>query len=197
MMKKASRRPKDFKIGCFHGKCNPEDGSIEAKLRNELFLIGMLKMAITRSESINIRLVGYEMPLQTGQARGRSIDLLGYDQNKVPWIIELKKADSSEKLNQVLKQIRDYEDLFREVKNSIEHEIQEKYHWSEFRFSGSTQKMILAHRGFYKSASLKNYKDLGVYCCSFSAIRANSEHEISLLENFGSKGFVSVKIENR
>ena len=37
-------RTEDFKIGCFHGKLVPEDGSIEATLRNELFLIGMLKM---------------------------------------------------------------------------------------------------------------------------------------------------------
>jgi len=196
-MIKTSRRPKDFKIGCFHGKLNPEDVSIEAILRNELFLIGMLKMAITRSESINIRLVAYEMPLQTGQARGRCIDLLGYDQNKSPWIIELKKADSNEKLDQVIEQILDYEDLFREVRNNIEREIQDKYHWGEFRFSGTIKKMILAHRKYFEGISIKNYTALGVYCCSFSNIGAKSEQEISLLENFGSKGLVRVKIENR
>lgn len=196
-MKKASSRSKDFKIGCFHGKLVPEDGSIEAILRNELFLIGMLKMEITRSQSKNIRLVAYEIPLQTGQARGRCIDLLGYDQDKVPWIIELKKADSNEKLNQAIEQILDYESLFREVRNSLEHEIQEKYHWSEFRFTGNTQKMILAHRKYFKGISPKNYTALGVYCCSFSYIGANNEQGISLLEKFGSKGFVRLKIENR
>lgn len=196
-MKKVSSRSKKFKIGCFHGKLIPEDGSIEARLRNELFLIGMLKMEITRSESKNIRLIGYELPLQTGKARGRCIDLLGYDQNKVPWIIELKKSDSNEKLNQAIEQILDYENLFREVRNSIEHEIQEKFHWSEFRFSGNTQKMILAHRRFFQDASPENYTALGIYCCSFSDIQANSEEGISLLEKFGSKGFVRLKIENR
>jgi len=197
MMKNASRRLKNFKVGCFHGKLNPEDGSIEAQMRNDLYLIGMLKMAVTRSESINIRLLAYELPLQTGKQRGRCIDLLGYDQNKVPWIIELKKADSNERLNQVIKQILEYEKLFRGVRNSIEHEIQRKYHWNEFKFSENTQKMILAHRTFFQDASLTNYKTLGVYCCSFSNIRTKSEQGISLLERFGSKGFVGLKIENR
>ena len=197
MIKNTSTRLEDFKIGCFHGKLSPEDGSIEAQIRNELYLIGMLKVALTRSESINIRLLAYELPLQTGKQRGRCIDLFGYDQNKVPWIIELKKADSNEKLNQVIEQILEYENLFRGVRNSIEHEIQRKYHWNEFRFSENTQKMILAHRKFFQHASPKNYETLGVYCCSFSDIRAKSEQGISLLEKFGSKGFVRLKIENR
>jgi hypothetical protein len=192
-MKDASTRLKDFKIGCFHGKINPEDGSIEAKLRNELYLIGMLKIAVTRSESIDIRLVAYELPLQTGKLRGRCIDLLGYDQNKVPWIIELKKADSNEKLNQVIEQVLEYADLFRGVRNSIEHEIQKKYHWNEYRFSENTQKMILAHRSFFQNTWPKNHETLGIYCCSFSHTLA----ENSLLEKFGSKGFVRLKIENR
>ena len=78
-MEKLSSRTRDFKIGCFHGKLNPEDGSIEASLRNELFLIGMLRMEITRAESRSIRLLAYELPLQTGRPRGQCIDLLGYD----------------------------------------------------------------------------------------------------------------------
>lgn len=196
-MNKTSSRSKDFKIGCFHGKLVPVDGSIEAILRNELFLIGMLKIAITKSESRDIRLVAYELPLQTGQSRGRCIDLLGYDQDKVPWIIELKKTDSNEKLDQVIEQINQYGCLFSEVKNSIKQEIKEKYHWDEFKFSGNTKKMILAHRGFYKGASLENYKALGIYCCSFSDIRAKREQGNSLLDKFGSKGFVRLKIENR
>lgn len=196
-MKSPSRRLKDFKIGCFHGKLIPEDGSTEAQMRNELYLIGMLKIAVTRSESIDIRLLAYELPLQTGKKRGRCIDLFGYDQNKVPWIIELKTADSNERLNQVIEQIIEYEDLFRGVRNSIEHEIQRKYHWNEFRFAENTQKMILAHRKFFQDVSPKNYETLGVYCCSFSDIRAKSEQEISLLDKFGSRGFVTLKIENR
>jgi len=196
-MEDASIRKKDFKIGCFHGKLIPEYGSIEATLRNELFLIGMLKIEITRTESKNIRLVAYEMPLQTGKARGQCIDLLGYDQNKVPWIIELKKSESNEDLSQIIQQICRYEVLFQEVRNNIEQEIQEKYHWGEFSFSEDTQKMILAHRRFFQDVSPENYKSLGIYYCSFSDIRADKEQEISLLERFGSKGFVRLKIENR
>jgi len=196
-MENTSSRKEDFKIGCFHGKLFPEDGSIEAKLRNELFLIGMLKMEITRAESKYIRLVAYEMPLQTGKTRGQCIDLLGYDQNKVPWIIELKKSESSEDLNQAIKQIYRYEDLFQRVRNNVEQEIQEKFHWSEFGFSEDTRKIILAHRKYFQDVSPESYKSLGIYCCSFSDIRANKEQDISLLDKFGSKGFVRLKIENR
>ena len=44
--KKRINKIERLKIGCFHGKLNPEDGSIEAKLRNDLYLIGMLKIAV-------------------------------------------------------------------------------------------------------------------------------------------------------
>ena len=115
-MEKVSSRTKDFRIGCFHGKPDPEDGSIEARLRNELFLIGMLRMQITRAESRSIRLVAYELPLQTGRPRGQCIDLLGYDENKVPWIIELKKSTSRERLGEVVKQIRRYDGLLSGVR---------------------------------------------------------------------------------
>ena len=114
-------RTEDFKIGYVHGKVFAQKGDSEAQLRNELFLIGMLKVEITRKESIDIRLVAYEMPLQTGQSRGQCIDLLGYDQNKKPWIIEVKKKSSGEKIDRIIKQINVYEKIFlsREQSGSV------------------------------------------------------------------------------
>ena len=197
VMGNSSSRKKDFKIGCFHGKFTPEDSSVEAILRNELFLVGMLKILVTRTESKNIRLVAYELPLQSGKSRGECIDLFGYDQNLMPWIIELKKSGSNESLNKIVNQINRYEDLFSPVREHVEREIQEKFHWKDFRFASETGKMILAHRAFYKNDPPGRYKSIGIYCCSFSDIRANGEKEISLLEKFGSKGFIRLKIENR
>ena len=195
--KSNTSRTKNFKIGCFHGKLTPENRSVEAILRNELFLVGMLKIQIARNESKDIRLVAYELPLQTGKSRGECIDLFGYDQNKVPWIIELKKSGSNERINKIVDQINRYEVLFSSIKKHIEVEIREKYHWNDFEFADGTEKMILAHRSFYKNDTPEGYKSLGIYCCSFSDIRANEEKEIFLLEKFGSKGFVRLKIENR
>ena len=191
-------RTEDFKIGCFHGKLVPEDSSIEATLRNELFLIGMLKMEITRAESKDIRLVAYEMPLETGQSRGRCIDLLGYDQDKKPWIIELKKKRSSDSIDQIIKQINDYEDMFQEIRDCVENEIRQKYHWHEFNFSEGTGKIILAGREFFGDMSLDSCKSLGIYCCSFSRIQDEmKEGKVVLLENNKGRGFVSLTIHNK
>lgn len=193
-------RTEDFKIGCFHGKLVPEDRSIEATLRNELFLIGMLKMEITRAESKDIRLVAYEMPLETEQSRGRCIDLLGYDQNKKPWIIELKKKSSPDSIDKIIKQINDYENMFQEIREYVEDEIRKRNHWNEFKFSEGTGKIILAGREFFKdkSKSLDSYKSLGIYCCSFSRIQDEiKEGKAILLENNKGKGFVSLTIHNK
>ena len=191
-------RTEDFKIGCFHGKLVPEDSSIEATLRNELFLIGMLKMEITRAESKDIRLVAYEMPLETGQSRGRCIDLLGYDRNKKPWIIELKKKRSSDSIDQIIKQINDYEDMFQEIRDYVEDEIRKRNHWNEFKFSEGTGKIILAGREFFKNIRLGSCKSLGIYCCSFSRIQDEmKEEKVALLENNKGKGFVSLTIHNK
>ena len=183
-MENTSSRTEDFKIGCFHGKLVPEDESIEATLRNELFLIGMLKMEIARAESKDIRLVAYEMPLETGKSRGRCIDLLGYDQNKKPWIIELKKKSSPDSIEQIIKQINDYENMFQKIREYVEDEIRKKFHWNEFKFSEGTGKILLAGREFFQGKSLDSYKPLGIYCCSFSRIQDEiKEGKVVLLEN--------------
>ena len=191
-------RTKDFKIGCFHGNVFAKARDSEAQLRNELFLIGMLKVKITRKEAIDIRLVAYEMPLETGQKRGRCIDLLGYDQKKKPWIIELKEKRSSESIDQILKQINDYEDMFQAIRKHVKDEIRQKYHWKKFKFSEGTGKIILAGREFFKGIRLDGCKSLGIYCCSFSRIQDEvKEEKVVLLENNKGRGFVSLRIHNK
>lgn len=191
-------RKANFKIGCVHGNVFAKNRDSEAQLRNELFLIGMLKVEVTRKEAIDIRLVAYEMPLQTGQSRGRCIDLLGYDQNKKPWIIELKKKNSNEKIDQIKKQIDDYEDIFQKIREHVEAEIRIKFHWNEFKFSEGTGKLILAGREFFhREKSLENYKSLGIYCCSFSRIQNEiKDRKVVLLEK-NKQGIINLKIHNK
>ena len=192
-----TERTNDFKIGCIHGKLIPEDGSIEATLRNELFLIGMLKVEITRKESIDIRLVAYEMPLQTGQSCGRRIDLLGYDQNKKPWIIELKKKSSTENIKQIIMQINNYEGMFQKIRGYVEDEVRTKFHWNEFKFSEGTGKIILAGREFFQGHNLESYKSFGIYCCSFSRIQDEiKDGKVVLLEK-NKQGFKKLKINKK
>ena len=193
-----AKRIKDFKIGCVHGKLSAQERGSEAQLRNELFLIGMLKIKITTQESINIRLVAYEMPLQTGQSRGCCVDLLGYDENKTPWIIELKKESSSENIDKVVEQVDSYTEMFNQTRDNIEKEIRERYHWKEFKFSQGTGKIILAGRTFFRNRKLRNYRELGIYCCLFSGIKdVVKEDEVALLAINKGKGIVNLKIQNR
>ena len=190
-------RKKDFKIGCVHGKLDPDDRSTEAILRTQLFLIGMLRVEITRNQSIDIRIVAYEMPLETGQSRGQCIDLLGYDQNKRPWIVELKKTTSKESIGQIIEQINRYESLFQEIRGYVQDEIRNKFHWNDFTFSGETGRIILAGRDFFQGENLESYESLDIYCCSFSRIQDEiRDGKVSLLEK-NRHGITNLRIHNK
>ena len=193
---KMTAREKDFKIGSFHGKILPEDWSSEAKLRNDLYLVGMLCINVTRTENVKIRLIGYEIPLGR---RGDRLDLLGYDEEHNPYLIELKKDNTNENLNQVMKQVHRYENQFSEIKSNIRDEFREKFHWPEFEFTDQVKKMILAHREFYKGKSAKDYKSTDIYICSFARLNDiyDADGNVIILDKRGSKGFVSLKIENK
>ena len=189
-------RKKDFKIGCFHGKILPGDQSSEAKLRNDLYLVGMLSINIARAENIKIRLIGYEIPFGH---RGDRLDLLGYDEDYNPYLIELKKDNTNEDLNQVMDQVRRYEEQFKDVKKAIRNEFRKKFHWPNFEFSNKVKKMILAHREFYTGKSPKKFKSTDIYLCSFARVNDiyNTDGNVIILDKRGSKGFVSLKIENK
>lgn len=124
--------------------------------------------------------------------------MLGYDQNKKPWIIELKKKRSPDSIDQIIKQINHYENMFGEIREYVEDEIRKKIHWNEFKFSEGTGKIILAGREFFEDKSLDSCKSLGIYCCSFSRIQDEiKEGKVVLLENNKGKGFVSLTIHNK
>ena len=191
-------RIKNFKIGCVHGKSSAQEKDSEAQLRNELYMIGMLKIEKSKKETINIRLVAYEMPLQTGQSRVCCIDLFGYDENKKPWIIELKTETSGEIIEKNIEQIDGYGEMFEQTRDNVEREIQEKYHWKEFKFSQGIGKVILAGRIFFQNKELINYRELGIYCCSFSRIKdVVRDDKVSLLEINKGKGTVNLRIHNK
>ena len=192
-------RKENFKLGCFHGKLNPENLKSEAKLRNDLYLIGSLKLNISRDNVKNIRLIGYEIPLKTGASRVNCIDLLGYDKNHIPYIIELKIGSSSEPLDKIIKQVNEYEKMFNDVKTYIEKEFTSKFHWSYFSFVSEPIKIILVHKDYYKNKSLNNFKiDNRTYICSFSRVKDISKNgSITLLEQCGSNGYVNLKIHNK
>ncbi|HQG93090.1 MAG TPA: hypothetical protein PLN27_15650 [Acidobacteriota bacterium] len=191
-------RQTGFRIGCFHGKLTAEKQDSEAQLRNELYLIGMLEIELSRKESIQIRLVAYEMPLHAGKTRGRCIDLFGYDQDFKPWIIELKGQDSNESIPKIAGQINGYAEHFVDIRESVRKEIQQKFHWKDFRFQGQAGKIILASREYWaRQAKDKDWPE-GIYCCSFSHIREVIKGDkVVLLENNKGKGIVGLTVHNK
>ena len=189
-----------FRIGSVHGKLNP-GGRSEAKIRNDIFLIGFISVEVLKGINIPVRLVGYEMPTKkNNRSRDECIDLFGYDNNHKPYIIEVKRPTAKDNINDVIEQICRYEKQFINIYKDVESEIKIKYNWKNFRFSDGVGKIILSGRSFYmnkrKEGTLGSYRELGIYMCSFARI-SNDKDSYKLLDKFGSKGILRLKIENR
>ena len=196
-MIKQELRTSDFKIGCFHGKLNPVKLESEAQLRNEVYLTGNLKIVVSKNESIYIRLLAYELPLEKEKPRGRCIDLLGYDAKWKPYIIELKDGDSTMTIEDTIKEVMGYAKDFESIRKHIENEVKEKFFYPDFNFSNGVGKVILAPRSFYKDKKIPVYDDqFNVYICSFGGLQYEG-HTPPILEKCGSKGYVSLKVEKK
>jgi len=189
-------RERNFKIARLHGKIDPRPDS-EAKIRNDIYMVGMLELMLAKDKSIKIRLFAYETPIKSNAKRTECIDLLGYDQNHKPYIVELKKPNSNEKLDKVFDQLHRYSEQFALIKEYIQAEVQEQYYWKDFKFSGDVGKIILSGRNYYKShKKLPKFNDIKVYICSFSGIKEDFG-DLKLLKKFGSKGVIRLKVENK
>jgi hypothetical protein len=139
-------RKKDFRLGCLHGKLKAEDRRSEAHIQRTVFLSQRIKVWRKKDFAPIIRLFAYEMPLEK-YMRGRCIDLMGYDDNHNLYIIELKKKESGEKIERIIKQINDYAETVKIIQAYIEQEF-EKAFFFPIKFV-SIKKMILASREFY------------------------------------------------
>jgi len=126
--KKSEKTPrrKDFKIGRLHGQLSTTVDKYENEIRNQLYQIANLDIVITRSNKTRVRLIGYEIPLAI---KGKRIDLLGYDNQLNPYLIELKRGDSSDTLQDISDQLRKYEDYMVLKKYNMKtHEIEAGIH---------------------------------------------------------------------
>lgn len=163
-------RTKHFKLGSIHGR-SPTDGCREALLRNYIFGAGNLVIVQRGNTRINIRIVGYEIPIWSrGRNRDECIDLLGYDETFRPWIIELKKAASTEKLDEVFTQVDRYFKAFEEgIREAVQTEIQQRFLWPQFSFKAEAAgKVILADRSFFKRQKEDSYGRKDILRCSFA-----------------------------
>jgi len=144
-------REGNFKLGCIHGRITAQKKDSEADIQRNVFLSQKLKIVKSRNEEIIIRLFGYEVPLEK-KTRGKCVDLIGYDKDHNLYLIELKKDDSKEQIDKVIRQLNGYAD---DVEKIIEH-IQEDFE-KEFFYPIKFKKiikMIIAPKNFYTDKKL-------------------------------------------
>lgn len=187
-----AQRLNQFRLLTMHGVVRPRAGS-EARIRNDLYLVGAVKLMYSRVLHEDIRLIGYEVPLQSGQKRGNCIDLFGYDANHNPYIIELKVGASGDDLPKVIRQITDYEKMLIPHLSSIETEIREKLFLAEFKLTRKVKKIILASREYYDKNPWKGFKDSDILFCYFYG----KENVDDLVEKATGERIVSLSIHNK
>jgi len=141
-------RTTDFRLGQFHGKIWAEKGNSEAQIQRNLFLSQKIKLWRTRKGPTVIRIFGYEVPLKKGCSRGECVDLLGYDEDRNLFLIELKKKDSTEKISDILNQLDGYANVVKTILPHIEEEFEKEYFFP-MQFT-AIKKIILAPRDFFR-----------------------------------------------
>jgi len=140
-------RRKGFRLGTWHGKI-PTDLKSEYAIQRALYLHGVCLVPHRDPQThIHLRPIGYEMPLYRA-SRDKSVDVVAYDRQHNIYLIEVKQAQNSQRLAEVIKQVNDYAGIFEQIKKYVQAEFNEQFHVSvEFK---RIVKLIVAPRKFYK-----------------------------------------------
>jgi len=150
-------REKGFRLGTWHGK-NPDADDREYAIQRALYLYG-INLVLARKKSIYLRPFAYEMPLYRS-SRSKSVDVVAYDAEHKVYLIEVKRAKSSQRLADAVNQVNDYAETFRQIKADVEAEFKEQFHF-DIAFK-SIVKVIVAPRDYYHHA--ENQTFLSSYC---------------------------------
>jgi hypothetical protein len=203
-----SPRRCEFRLLGSHGRGQPQNCRGEAQIQRQAFRRGSLCIQVTENNYHEIRLLGYEVPLETGTTRVRCLDLIGYDSKFRPWLIELKRAEAHDSISDVIEQLRQYADLFSASQEGIVKEVQKKLFWAQFRFAGGPCMMVLAPRRYFTESRrdladmrdpprLESFGDAlsgeGTAFCSFAGIRNGAELKLAEANRSGP---VSLRIIN-
>jgi hypothetical protein len=143
-------------LGTWHGKKPDADGR-EYAIQRALYLYG-INLVLTRKKSIYLRPFAYEMPLYRSP-RSESIDVVAYDAEHKVYLIEVKRAKNSERLEDAVKQVSRYAEAFQKIKANVEAEFEKQFHF-EIVFKGIV-KVIVAPRKFYRA---EDHTFLSSYC---------------------------------
>jgi len=182
-------RDNDYKLLRMHGKVTPKYDHYEAKLRNDLFMVGSLHIMTGKKDFERIRLVGYELPLYHN--RDECIDLLGYDKNHNLYVIELKinnkmtPKEISDQLNRYAEKVKDLTGLLAE-------EIKDTLFLKEFSFSDRIYKLALVPSDYHgpEGSNVSQWQEDVIVC----SIKWNTNLS-NLVENRGNAGYVTLDIK--
>src|SRR3990172_8633171 len=141
-------REGNFKLGCIHGRITAQKKDSEADIQRNVFLSQKLKIVKSRNEEIIIRLFGYEVPLEK-KTRGKCVDLIGYDKDHNLYLIELKKDDSKEQIDKVIRQLNGYAD---DVEKIIKMIIAPKNFYTDKKLIDGSIK----YYGYFRSKDIHN-----------------------------------------
>jgi len=187
-----AQRQGQFRLLTMHGVVQPAEGS-EARIRNDLYLVGAVKLMYSQKIHIDVRLIGYEVPLQSGKPRGECFDLFGYDAEHNPYIIELKTGRSQERIPEVIQQINGYESMLIPLLGDIEEEIRNKLFLNEFKLKRTAKKIILASREYYEKNPWKPLKNSDILFCYFYG----KQNVDNMVEKATGEKIVSLSIHNK
>lgn len=172
-------REKDFKLGCFHGKLKADQQQSEAHIQRIVYLSQRICITRSRTNKIIVRLIGYEIPLTKNRTRGNCVDIMGYDEEHNLYVIELKKGESNERIEDVNRQVNAYAEAVKEIQGDIEKEFEGTFFFPiEFT---AIKKMIIAPRGFYKGKSVKSCGDIEYGYFVQNINRISIEHPVEVI----------------
>jgi len=138
----------------FHGKQLLNGDKREHKIQRDIFLVGSMRLVFSKTKKTDVRIIAYEMPLGK-KRRSESIDLVGYDSNLNLYLIEVKRGDNPDTLEEhVVRQVGSYAEMFDQVKSDFEQEFRERFFF-DARFRGII-KMVCAPRYYYEKNGAKN-----------------------------------------
>ena len=189
-------RTGNFKMGRLHGVTKSSKGTDEREIENQLFHARNIRIEVARGKHEKIRLIGYEVPLDKSPSGSNRIDLLGYGENHRPYIIEIKREDSSDSIESVERQLTLYKRKFQASREYIENEIKHELFWPEFVFLGEPNLILLAPAKYYLK-HIEPCHSPDIRLCTFGrrpSIRNEADDNINILSKVQSSGYVSLRL---
>ena len=162
-------RTKDFKLfDCNHGK-NPINILDERSMSRSLYWNKKPLLLNHSNKQLQIKLIGYEVPLGTNINDQQFIDLVGLDESHVLYLIETKNNSSREKPSDVVKnQINKYYERLKKSLPYIVAEINQNEEHRDVKVDKITKILLAPLIYFQKHESNIELVDDDVLLCYFA-----------------------------